>query len=79
MKDTYILPAFWGPALINCDYSGYTENEAKEIRSFIDSNKQKKHAFYCLDMAGDTYFSHSNDANNMGGEVCEFIFDTSAI
>lgn len=69
--ETYILPAYWASYLINGDDSGYSNLEIADIDLFCENNNLGS----CLDAeVEDTYFAHSNDANNLGGDVCKFTF-----
>lgn len=66
--DTYVLPAHWASALINDDYSGYTDEEAMEIKGFCkDLNP-------CINVTDEEEFRCRNDANNLGGAVATFHF-----
>ena len=66
--ETYTLPAYWGPALINGDYSGYEDNEIAEIQEF-----ERLHC--CVGCGDDSWFSWRNDVNKLGGDVQEFYFE----
>lgn len=70
---TYILPAYWASVLINADASGYTSDELAEISEFTSTVKPG----YCVGCSETEYFAHSNDANNLGGNVLEFYFHTN--
>jgi len=67
----YELPAYWASAIFNGDDSGLEEGESKQIVEWMASED-------ILDWTptevGESYFSHSNDATNLGGDVCEYTF-----
>lgn len=65
---TYVLPSRWASALINDDYSGYTDEEAMEIEDFCNDLGP------CLDVTDEEEFSWTNDANGLGGSVATFTF-----
>ena len=77
--ETYILPAYWACALINSDISGLEDSDIADIEKFETDNKDAGCRFCCIGCSEEQYFAHSNDANNMGGDVLEFTFDVSAI
>jgi len=77
--ETYILPSYWASALINSDFSGYSDEELKEIEKFENDNREKDHCFACVGCSDESYFAWSNDANNLGSDVLEFTFDVSPI
>lgn len=66
--ESYVLPSRWASALINDDYSGYTDEEAMEIKDFC------KDLGHCLDVTDEEEFRWWNDANNLGGSVATFHF-----
>ena len=66
--ETYVLPSHWASALINDDYSGYTDEEAMEIKDFCEDLGP------CLDVTDEEEFSWTNDANGLGGSVATFTF-----
>ena len=68
--DTYTLPAYWAPALINGDYSGLTDEEAAEIDQWLTDQPEG----WAVDVSEETFFAWSNDANNMGADCAEFTF-----
>jgi hypothetical protein len=66
--ETFILPAHWGSALINNDYSGLCETDKLEISYFLATND-------CPDfvaMSDETYYIKHNDAGTLPCEVAEF-------
>ena len=66
----YTLPVYWASYLVNNDPSGLEDSEIAEADSFIDREKPG----FCVDVS-EPWFSHTNDANNLGGDVAYFIFD----
>ena len=68
--DTYILPSYWAPALINGDYSGLTDEEAAEIDQWLTDQPEG----WAVDVSETFFFSHRNDANNVPGDCAEFTF-----
>ena len=73
---TYTLPACWAPYLINDDDSGLEKGEREEIDEWISDTKMflKSKIFCPFDVSSNSYFSWHNDANDLGGDVCEFVF-----
>lgn len=45
--DTVVLPAYWASALINRDYTAYSEQDRKEINEWIAENPQFGSALSC--------------------------------
>jgi TPP-dependent indolepyruvate ferredoxin oxidoreductase alpha subunit len=70
---TYILPAYWACALINADESGMEESDIKDLNNFLESEKPG----FCVGCSEEQYFSHDNDATNLGGDVLEYYFRKS--
>lgn len=66
--ETYVLPSHWASALINDDYSGYTDEEAMEIEDFYNDLGP------CIDVTDEEEFRWVNDANRLGGAVATFTF-----
>lgn len=72
------LPAHWASYLINGDHSGLSTKEKQEIDSFIgDYETMHNMTIACLECE-ESYFAHRNDANNIGGEVSEFLFQITS-
>jgi hypothetical protein len=69
---TYILPAYWASALVNDDYSGLEELDHQEIEKFLFAHKGDIGT--CVGVSEDQYFSHTNDAHTLAGDVAEFTF-----
>lgn len=66
-KATSMLPAHWAPYLFNGDGSGLDAGEAGCIDAWIAQNGLGDPVD-----CGESYFSHSNDATNLAGDVAEF-------
>lgn len=64
------LPAYWASYLINGDASGITSAEQAAIDTFCTAKGVSGCAVEC----GESFFHHKNDANNIGGDVCQFTF-----
>lgn len=63
----YTLPAYWASYLINGDFSGLEDGEKETIDNYI-----KREENPCFVDCGEQYFSHTNDATTLGGDVCEY-------
>lgn len=70
----YKLPAYWASALINNDYSGLEEPEIKALNDFVDRESKDYKMFYCVEVSDEQYFSNSNDANFLAGDVLDYYF-----
>jgi hypothetical protein len=66
------LPASWASYLVNNDASGITAEDISDADFFMATHFDdgQKPSADC----GESYFAKSNDANKIGGEVCEFSF-----
>ena len=71
----YQLPAYWASYLINGDASGLEDGEQAQIDAFL-KRESVPYPIYFVD-CGESYFSHSNDATNLGGDVCDYIAHVS--
>lgn len=67
----YILPACWASSIFNGDDSGLEPGEREQIDRFIASEGLEG---WTEADCGESYFSWSNDATNLGGDVCEYTF-----
>jgi hypothetical protein len=68
----YIIPTWAVGSLINNDDTGLTDEEVEKIDRFVDKVvEQWGNAFFILgdDDDSESYFSYSNDIDNMGSEV----------
>ena len=65
--DIFILPAHWASYIINCDHSGLSHKEKKEVDEWFEENGNPN----IVDV-GESYFSHTNDANMLGGDVADY-------
>jgi len=80
---TYKLPAYWASYLINGDASGLEDicpaqsrgqlpgDEESELAT-IDSFLQREGEPNFID-CGEQYFSWTNDATTLGGDVCDYV------
>ena len=66
----YTLPIYWASYLVNGDSSGMEDGESDQVDQFIESEKLGP----CEGCYGEPSFRHSNDATNLGGDVCYYIF-----
>lgn len=66
----YKLPAYWASALVNGDYSGCDDADERAIDNWLAAHPELGGAIDC----SEAWFSWSNDANNLGGDVCNFTF-----
>ena len=64
------LPAYWASYLINADASGLAPGEQAIIEAFCAPRGLEGLAVDC----GESFFYHRNDANTLGGDVCQFSF-----
>jgi len=67
---SYTLPADWASYLVNGDASGLSDAEQKEVDAFCDG------LGFCIDCSNENEFSWRNDANNLGGPVADFTFQS---
>lgn len=68
--NTYILPAYWASVLINMDASGTSKEDQQAIKEFLETEKPGS----CAGCSNESWFAHTNDANNIGGDVMEYTF-----
>tara|TARA_Y100001963_G_scaffold75155_1_gene104340 strand:+ start:460 stop:780 length:321 start_codon:yes stop_codon:yes gene_type:complete len=77
----YRLPAHWAGYLINSDATGFDiantpddpdagTREQSEVDGFVEHISDGKPVSFTD--CSEPYFSHYNDANNLGGDVCDF-------
>lgn len=52
--DDWLLPTHWGSALINDDWTGYDEDEIKQIQDVLFRSGLEK--YMCVDVADDESF-----------------------
>lgn len=67
----YELPVYWASYIANGDDSGIEESDRNACDEFMESEGLTDWTF---SEVGESYFSHSNDATNIGGDVAEFEF-----
>ncbi len=72
----YKLPAYWASYLINNDASGLDDicqvNPEQSEKETIDA-WVKHEGNPCFVDCGEQYFSHSNEATMLGGDVCDYV------
>lgn len=72
MKTTnYTLPEYWASYLINGDASGMEDNEQSEIDEFL----KNENLGFCLSCSDESEFKWRNDANNLGGNCLDYVFE----
>ena len=64
------LPAHWASYLINIDSSGLEQSEIDKIDSFLE----KENLPTPCACEETSYFTYSNDADNIGCEVLNYTF-----
>lgn len=64
---TYKLPAHWASYLINGDASGLEDGEQAVIDAWM-VKEGNPHICDC----GESYFSWTNEATSLGGDVCDY-------
>jgi len=69
----YVLPAYWACSIFNGDDSSLEDGEREQIDAFLAREGLDKDGWREAD-CGEPYFSHDNDATNLGGDVCEYTF-----
>jgi hypothetical protein len=78
--ETLQLPVFWAPALINGDYTGYSDVEAEQILEFERDMIAEHGQCWCLGLEEEnSWFTFSHDAERygvLGCDVANFTFDT---
>lgn len=67
--ETRTLPAHWAPYLINGDATGLDDSDEKECDAYME-----REGLPAPVDCGEAYFAWRNDANRLGGDVCEFTF-----
>ena len=63
----YTIPTFYLGALINGDISGLSDEEERELNTFLESLPGNGH----WDYDDEHYFSYYNDINNLGNDVTD--------
>lgn len=67
----YELPAYWASYIANGDDSGLDGSERKIADDFCEKEGLTEWTFADV---GESYFSHSNDAGTLAGDVCRYTF-----
>lgn len=65
------LPVYWASYLINGDSSGLEDGEQEQIDAFLAYEVPD---YQCVAVSDDSWFAHSNDANDIGGDVATYTF-----
>jgi hypothetical protein len=68
---TYVLPAYWASALVNCDDSGLEDEERQALEAWCERANTPNGP--CLDV-GEPYYARNNDAGTLAGDVAEYLF-----
>ncbi len=71
----FTIPEFYLCAIMLGDYSGLTNDEEIEIRSFIDSVAKKFGHSGFIYSECESWFSHINDINNLGSNVTRILLN----
>ena len=66
--ETFRIPSFYLPYLINDDPEGLTTEEKLQIDAFCIEHG------YATCPKGEPCFSHTNDINNLGSDVYDVLF-----
>lgn len=66
------LPSHWASSLINGDDSGIDEKEITDILVF--QIREELEGWTCADVSDHTWFTHSNDAGTLAGDVARYTF-----
>jgi len=72
---TYTLPASWGSALVNGDFSGLSKEEILELKEFMGSFT---HIGDALSMDNIVPYG-KNDWNDTMGETADFTFTVKGV
>ena len=75
--DEWRLPSHWASALINDDWSGYDDDEIKQINDVLFYTGLSK--YYCSDVADDASFQqcpsyYCSDYGLLAGDYSTFTF-----
>jgi hypothetical protein len=81
-RETYLLPAFWAPALVNGDFSGMDDSDDKALTDWLaetfPADKFPRGA-WCVDCDSDAIgFTHWHDAmpHVLACDAMPFTFET---
>lgn len=80
LTERFTLPSHWSSYLINHDSSGISDEDRKQADDFVarvDDREYKDNGgcLFPLDIEGEEYFAHRNDADDVPGMVCTYIFE----
>lgn len=56
------------------DYTGLEDMEIQELNEFLESIHREGFSFVMEIITDEPYFSHSNELNNLGGNVYDVVF-----
>ena len=71
---TYTLPAHWASALVNDDRSGLTDDDERELDSWLDIVCPG----YCVGVNEEPEFCAFHDADTLPDTCLEFTFEVPA-
>jgi hypothetical protein len=66
----FVLPAHFASYLINGDASSLSMDDVDAIEHFM----AKRNLLGCIDCSEESWFSRSNDLENLGSDVMRFTF-----
>lgn len=76
------LPQHWAVALVNDDFTAYTDDEIVHIEDFTDYMVDTYGSCHCIDVHEDEYFTAWHDAIDFGADyaatVNTFVFDITS-
>jgi hypothetical protein len=77
LSDDWRLPTHWASALINDDWTGYDDDEIKQIKDILFYTGLSK--YFCVDVADDSSFQQrpsylSADYVLLAGDYSTFTF-----
>ena len=71
----YQVPSHWLSALVNCDYSGLTNEDQRQFDSFcrgeIGGMRRQGYIFIGVDCADESYFAKHHDGAPYGCLPCD--------
>lgn len=65
--ETFTLPAFWAPALVNDDRTGMTEDDEYRLEGWLAQNPD----MWCVSCGDTTQFMTYHDARCVGVLACD--------
>ena len=74
-KETeYTVPTWILPVIINADYTGLTDEEEKEINSFLNDLPKIGYIQFPENIDDEKYFSSYNDVTSEAGNVIDIVY-----